>query len=102
MVEASPLYNDNESCIKWSHNMTTKQIHHMEMRENAVREWVRNAFLKVLHVLGRINPADIFMEEMHNGVHFQHLQDFFMCPLSDFLQQSLLGVHLLHQRNAPP
>jgi hypothetical protein len=37
-VEASPLYNDNESCVKWSHNMTTKQICYMEMLENAVRE----------------------------------------------------------------
>jgi hypothetical protein len=25
-ISASPLYNDNESCVKWSHNMTTKQI----------------------------------------------------------------------------
>ena len=22
----SPLYNDNESCVRWSHNITTKQI----------------------------------------------------------------------------
>jgi len=28
---ASPLYNDNEACVKWSHNMTTMQICHMEM-----------------------------------------------------------------------
>jgi hypothetical protein len=69
-AEASPLYNDNESCIKWSHNMTTKQIRHMEMRKNAVREWVQDASLKVLHVSGRINPADIFTKEMHDGAHF--------------------------------
>jgi hypothetical protein len=69
-AEASPLYNDNESCIKWSHNMTTKQICHMEMRENAVREWVQDAFLKVLHVLSQINPADIFTKEMREGAHF--------------------------------
>ncbi len=69
-AEASLLYNDNESCIKWSHNMATKQIHHMEMRENAVREWVHDAFLKVLHVSGRINPADIFTKEMRDGAHF--------------------------------
>jgi hypothetical protein len=25
-ISASPLYNDNESCVKWSHNMPTKQI----------------------------------------------------------------------------
>jgi hypothetical protein len=70
MAEASPLYNDNESCVKWSHNMTTKQICYMEMRENAVREWVQDAFLKVLHVLGWINPADIFTKEMRDGAHF--------------------------------
>jgi hypothetical protein len=50
--------------------MTTKQIRHMEMRENAVCEWVHNAFLKVLHVSDRINPADIFTKEMHDGAHF--------------------------------
>ena len=69
-AEASLLFIDNELCIKWSHNMTTKQIRHMEMQENAVREWVHDAFLKVLHVSGRINPADIFTKEMRIGVHF--------------------------------
>jgi hypothetical protein len=69
-AEASPLYNDSELCVKWSCNMTTKQICHMEMWENAVCEWVHDIFLKVLHVLGWINPADIFTKEMHNGAHF--------------------------------
>ncbi len=32
---------------------------------------------------------------------FWRLRDSFMCPLSDFLQQSLLDVHLLYQHNAP-
>jgi hypothetical protein len=98
---ASPLYNDNESCVKWSHNMTTKQIRHMEMRENAVREWVQDSSLKVLHVPGRINPADIFTKEMRDGAHFRRLRDSFMCPLSIFLQQSLLDVHLSRQQDLP-
>ena len=67
---ASPLYYDNESCVKWSHNMITKQIRHIEMRDNAVREWVQDASLKVLHVPGWINPADIFTKEMRDGAHF--------------------------------
>ncbi len=67
---ASPLYNDNESYVKWSHNMTTKQIRHMEVRENAVCEWVQDSSLKVLHVPGQINPADIFTKEMRDGAHF--------------------------------
>jgi hypothetical protein len=37
-TSTSPLYNNNEACVKWSHNMTMKQIQHMEMRKNAIRE----------------------------------------------------------------
>jgi hypothetical protein len=69
-INASPLYNNNESCVRWSHNMTTKQIRHMEMRENAVHEWVQDASLQILHVPGWINPADIFTKEMQDGAHF--------------------------------
>ncbi len=96
-TSASPLYNDNESCVKWLHNMTTQQLWHMEMWENAVCEWVQDAFLKILHVSGCINPADIFAKEMWDGGHFWHLRDSFMCPLTDFCQQSLLEIHLSHQ-----
>ena len=98
---ASPLYNDNESCVRWSHNMTMKQIRHMEMRENTVREWVQDSYLQILHVPGRTNPADIFTKEMRDGAHFRRLQDSFMCPLADFLQQSLLDVHLSRQQADP-
>jgi hypothetical protein len=98
---ASPLYNDNESCVRWSHNMTTTQICHIEMRENAVREWVQDSYLQILHVPGRTNPADIFTKEMRDGAHFWRLQDSFMCPLADFLQQSLLDVHLSRQQVEP-
>jgi hypothetical protein len=33
MLEPSLVYDDNEYCVHWSHNMTTKQIRHMEMCE---------------------------------------------------------------------
>jgi hypothetical protein len=42
----------------------------MELRENAVREWVHNGILTVLQVIGRVNPADIFTKEMQDGAHF--------------------------------
>jgi hypothetical protein len=92
-LNPSPLYNDNAACIQWSHNMTSKKIRHMELRKNSVREWVENKTLNVLHVSGRINPADIFTKEMRDGAHFRRLRDSFMCRLSDFLQQSLLVIH---------
>ena len=95
----SSLYNDNVSCIQWSHNMTSKKIWHMEMQENLVLKWVQDGVLNLLHVKGRVNPADIFTKEMRNGAHFWHLHDSFMCRLSDFLQQSLLVIH--HSHSAP-
>jgi len=27
------LYNDNDACVKWSHNMTSKAARHIELRE---------------------------------------------------------------------
>jgi hypothetical protein len=100
-TSASPLYNDNQSCVRWSHNMTTQQIRHMEMRENVVREWVQDSYLQILHVPDRTNPADIFTKEMQDGAHFWCLRDSFMCTLADFFQQSLLDVHLSCQQAEP-
>jgi hypothetical protein len=37
---AYPTYNNNKSCIKWLHNMTTKQIRHIKMCKNTVREFM--------------------------------------------------------------
>ncbi len=72
-LSPSPIYNNNAACVQWSHNMTTKQIRHMEMHENAVREWVQYSSLKVLCVKGKMNPADIFTKEMRGRAHFQRL-----------------------------
>jgi hypothetical protein len=84
-VAPSPLYNDNAACIQWAHNMTSKKIQHIELRENAVREWVQDGILTVLHIKGCVNPADIFTKEMQDGAHYWRLRDSFMCQLSDFL-----------------
>jgi hypothetical protein len=96
MVAPSPLYNDNAACIQWAHNMTSKKIWHMELQENTVQEWVHNGISNVLHVKGRVNPADIFTKEMRDGAHFRRLRDSFMCQLSNFLHQLLLVVHHSH------
>jgi len=94
------LYNDNDACVKWSHNMTSKAARHIKLRENSVREWVKNKSLAVKHVSGKINPLDIFTKEMRGGTHFWHQRDSFMSRLSDFLQDSLLAVH--HARQLLP
>jgi hypothetical protein len=64
------LFNDNDACVRWSHNMTSKAACHIELQENSIRKWVQDKTLDVLHVAGILNPADIFTKEMHNGTHF--------------------------------
>jgi hypothetical protein len=64
------LYNNNDACVKWSYNMTLKAAQHIELCKNSVCKWVQDKTLQVEHVSGKINPADIFTKEMHDGVHF--------------------------------
>jgi hypothetical protein len=64
------IYNNNNACVKWSHNMTPKAARHIELRENLVPEWVLNKILLVKHIAGKVNPEDIFTKEMCDGTHF--------------------------------
>jgi hypothetical protein len=32
----TPLFNNNDACVQWCHNMTTKRNHHIKNRENSV------------------------------------------------------------------
>ncbi len=94
------LYNDNDACVKWSHNMTSKAACHIKLHQNSIREWVHDKTLNVVHVAGKVNPPNIFTKEMNDGTHFCHLRDSFMICLSDFMNDSLL--HLLHARQQSP
>jgi hypothetical protein len=50
--------------------MTSKAACHIELRESLVCEWVQDKTLKVLHVAGKTNLADIFTKEMRDGTRF--------------------------------
>jgi len=41
------IYNDNEACVRWSYNTTSKAARHIELRENSVREWIQNRTIDV-------------------------------------------------------
>ena len=82
------VFNDNNACVLWSHNMTLKATRYVELRENSVREWVQDKSLKILHVSGKDNVSDIFTKEMRNVAHFCRFYDAFMCQLSDFIRGS--------------
>jgi hypothetical protein len=73
------IYNNNDACVKWCHNMTSKGNHHIELQENVTREWVDKGAITVSHVSGKSNPANIFTKEIKDGANFRRLRDSFMC-----------------------
>ena len=64
------VYNDNSATVQWSHNMTTKGLRYIQIRENAVREQVQNKFIEVKHIGGDHNPSDIFTKEDKDISHY--------------------------------
>ena len=68
------------ACVQWSHNKTTKSIRHIQIRENAVRESVQDGTVIVLHVAGKLNPADIFTKEDKDTTHFIIIRDTLVSP----------------------
>ena len=92
---ATPLYNDNEACVKWCHNLTTKGNCHIEHRENVTQEWVEDGSISVSHVNGKCNPSNIFTKEMHDSANFRCLRDSFMSRASNFLRGIFNSLHPL-------
>jgi hypothetical protein len=80
--------------------MTSKADRHIELQENSVREWVQDKLIKVVHVAGKTNPADIFTNEMRDGTYFCRLRDSFMSRLSDFISGSVMAIHHTRQQSS--
>jgi Reverse transcriptase (RNA-dependent DNA polymerase). len=78
--EPIPIRNDNEAAVKWSHNMTTRGLRHIQMRENAVREQVQQGFITVEHIGGKHNLADPFTKEEKDNDHFIACRDLLLTP----------------------
>jgi hypothetical protein len=79
MPTTNVIHNDNRACVQWSKKVTTKGLHHIQMQENRIRENIATDFIKVCHIEGKSNIADIFTKEMKDTTHFVELQDLFMC-----------------------
>ena len=89
---ATRIYNNNDACVKWCHNLTTKGNRHIEHRENVTREWVADGSLAISHVSGKCNPSDIFTKEMRDGANFRRLRDSFMSRASKFLKNIFVSL----------
>ena len=76
--EPTIIYNDNNACVLWSSNMTTKGLRHIQIRENAVRESIQSKSISVQHIAGSINISDLFTKEDKDTNHFISLRDVIM------------------------
>ena len=74
------IYNDNEACVKWSYNKTTKGLRHLQMRENSTREQQLLNFCKVRHINGRCNISDLFTKEDKDNQHYIAIRDTIQSP----------------------
>ena len=51
--QATLVYNDKEADVSCDKTTTMKNVRHLELRDNVIREWVQNDLIKVLHVAGK-------------------------------------------------
>jgi hypothetical protein len=78
-TDPTPIYNDNQAAVLWSKTSSTKGMRHYNIRENAVREALHeHNEITVLHIGGKVNPADILTKEHKSDEIFQSLRDSFM------------------------
>ena len=75
------IHNDNAAAVQWSHNMTTKGLRYIQIRENAVRECIQANLIDVQHIGGKLNPSDIFTKEDKDVAHFELCRDC-LCSIS--------------------
>ena len=95
------VYNDNSACVHWSKNTTSKGLRHITIRENAIRESIDNKFIKVEHIRGSINIADLFTKELADTSRFKQLRDLVVqsipsinSPISLVQEEGGIGLHV--------
>jgi hypothetical protein len=62
------IYNDNQGYADWSTSTLVKNIRHLNIRENAVREAVHHKEIDLEHTPGIWNPADLFNKEYKDKI----------------------------------
>jgi deoxyuridine 5'-triphosphate nucleotidohydrolase len=73
-----PIWNDNNACVCWSKNTTTKGLRHVQIRENAIREGISAGLFDIKHISGKDNPSDIFTKEDKDSQHFVNVRNSIM------------------------
>eukprot|EP00956_Cyclotella_meneghiniana_P035945 scaffold119809_cov102-Cyclotella_meneghiniana.AAC.2 len=100
--ERITVYNDNKSACDWAASVTLKGTKHINLHKNCVREEHQNGTVKVTHIPGVINAADLFTKELKDDAHFRRCRDTFMVSKSNFNQFGhAIPSHMTSRDNLP-
>jgi hypothetical protein len=88
----TPVLNDNCGLVDWSNSFSTKVMHHLVMRENAVREADLYHEVTIDYIPGECNPADIFTKEFQSDCMFHSFQNLLLFPPSHFVLSYFLAL----------
>ena len=98
------IYNDNMACVQWTHNKTTRNIRHIQLRENDVREAIQQGLVDVTHVAGKDNMADIFTKEDRDVAHYIRMRNILISlpPTSQHLRAVSTKMYTPHFNHITP
>ena len=68
-------WNDNRNCVDWACGIIPKAVCHVNIRDAYVRSSVWDCEIQVKHIIGKLNPADLFTKEIRDNLHFRTLRD---------------------------
>ncbi|MGH7955062.1 MAG: Ty1/Copia family ribonuclease HI, partial [Gloeomargaritales cyanobacterium] len=82
--QPTTIYNDNRGAVDWSNSTSNKNMRHVNIRENRIREAVHEFHeVQIRHISGEANPADLLTKEHKSPDIFMALRDSFMSPSLD-------------------
>jgi len=78
------MYNDNHGAVDMSNTTSNKNLRHVNIRENLVREAIHK-FHEVWaeHISGQLNPSNLFTKEFKSDEVFRCLRDLILSPRLD-------------------
>jgi len=78
------IYNDNRGAVNWSNTTSNKNMRHVNIHENSVREAIHEFHeVRVEHIGGQLNLSNLFTKEFKSDEVFCCLRDLILSPRLD-------------------
>ena len=67
---STPVFNDNQGTVDWSKSFANNRgLHHVNIRNMAVRESQQTGEINIIHIAGANNPSDLLTKEHKDTAH---------------------------------